>query len=31
MTFVNYILVFVFGKTKKLFCIWFPAEPPVAR
>jgi len=26
----NYNLVFVFRKTKKLHCIWFPAEPSVA-
>jgi hypothetical protein len=31
MMFVNSNLVLVFCKTKKLFCIWFPAEPPVAR
>mgnify|MGYP000508743064 CR=1 FL=1 len=28
--FVYYSLVLVFRKTKKLHCIWFPAEPPVA-
>ena len=30
MMFVNYNLVFVFDKTKRLRCMWFPAEPSVA-
>ena len=30
MMFVNYNLLPVFCKTKKLHCIWFPAEPSVA-